>query len=64
MLPFVQAYTRWPGGELSFALILALLGATFTGKFKLISEDLGGRCKVHPLIVRPTLPIPSQCHQQ
>ena len=30
MLPFVQAYTRWPGGELSFALILALLGAAFT----------------------------------
>lgn len=26
-LPFVQAYTRWPGGELSFALILGLLGA-------------------------------------
>ncbi|MDA8141558.1 MAG: cation:proton antiporter [Desulfobacteraceae bacterium] len=26
-LPFVQAYTRWPGGELSFALILAFLGA-------------------------------------
>lgn len=30
MLPFVQAYTRWPGGELSFALILSLLGASFT----------------------------------
>jgi Kef-type K+ transport system membrane component KefB/mannitol/fructose-specific phosphotransferase system IIA component (Ntr-type) len=30
VLPFVQAYTRWPGGELSFALILALLGAAFT----------------------------------
>ncbi|MFO7599231.1 MAG: cation:proton antiporter [Candidatus Desulfacyla sp.] len=30
ILPFVQAYTRWPGGELSFALILALLGAAFT----------------------------------
>jgi Kef-type K+ transport system membrane component KefB/mannitol/fructose-specific phosphotransferase system IIA component (Ntr-type) len=29
-LPFVQAYTRWPGGELSFALILGLLGAAFT----------------------------------
>ncbi len=29
-MPFVQAYTRWPGGELSFALILALLGAAFT----------------------------------
>ncbi|MCW7752700.1 cation:proton antiporter [Desulfobotulus sp. H1] len=27
VLPFVQAYTRWPGGELSFAIILALLGA-------------------------------------
>lgn len=27
VLPFVQAYTRWPGGELSFALILGLLGA-------------------------------------
>lgn len=30
VLPFIQAYTRWPGGELSFALILALLGAAFT----------------------------------
>jgi Kef-type K+ transport system membrane component KefB/mannitol/fructose-specific phosphotransferase system IIA component (Ntr-type) len=29
-LPFVQAYTRWPSGELSFAIILALLGAAFT----------------------------------
>ncbi len=29
-LPFVQAYTRWPGGELSFAMILGLLGAAFT----------------------------------
>lgn len=29
-LPFVQAYTRWPAGELSFALILGLLGAAFT----------------------------------
>jgi Kef-type K+ transport system membrane component KefB/mannitol/fructose-specific phosphotransferase system IIA component (Ntr-type) len=29
-LPFIQAYTRWPGGELSFALILGLLGAAFT----------------------------------
>jgi Kef-type K+ transport system membrane component KefB/mannitol/fructose-specific phosphotransferase system IIA component (Ntr-type) len=29
-LPFVQAYTRWPGGELSFSLILGLLGAAFT----------------------------------
>ncbi|MDY0211590.1 MAG: cation:proton antiporter [Desulfuromonadaceae bacterium] len=30
VLPFVQAYTRWPSGELSFALILGLLGAAFT----------------------------------
>jgi mannitol/fructose-specific phosphotransferase system IIA component (Ntr-type) len=30
LLPFVQAYTRWPAGELSFAVILALLGAAFT----------------------------------
>ncbi|MFO7831442.1 MAG: cation:proton antiporter [Desulfuromonadaceae bacterium] len=30
ILPFVQAYTRWPAGELSFALILGLLGAAFT----------------------------------
>lgn len=29
-LPFLQAYTRWPGGVLSFALVLALLGAAFT----------------------------------
>lgn len=29
-LPFVQAYTRWPGGELSFAVILAIFGAAFT----------------------------------
>ena len=29
-LPFVQAYTRWPAGELSFALILGLFGAAFT----------------------------------
>lgn len=29
-LPFLQAYTRWPGGVLSFALALALLGAAFT----------------------------------
>jgi Kef-type K+ transport system membrane component KefB/mannitol/fructose-specific phosphotransferase system IIA component (Ntr-type) len=29
-LPFLQAYTRWPGGELSFALILALGSAAFT----------------------------------
>ena len=30
VLPFVQAYTRWPAGELSFAMILGLLGAAFT----------------------------------
>ncbi|MFP4071379.1 MAG: cation:proton antiporter [Desulfovibrionales bacterium] len=30
VLPFVQAYTRWPGGELSFALVLGLLGAACT----------------------------------
>lgn len=30
LLPFLQAYTRWPGGVLSFALFLALLGAAFT----------------------------------
>lgn len=30
VLPFVQAYTRWPGGELSFALILGLFGAALT----------------------------------
>ena len=30
LLPFLQAYTRWPGGVLSFALVLALLGAAFT----------------------------------
>ncbi|MBU2430089.1 MAG: cation:proton antiporter, partial [Proteobacteria bacterium] len=29
-LPFVQAYTRWPGGELSFALVLGFLGASLT----------------------------------
>jgi Kef-type K+ transport system membrane component KefB/mannitol/fructose-specific phosphotransferase system IIA component (Ntr-type) len=29
-LPFVQAYTRWPAGELTFALSLGLLGAAFT----------------------------------
>jgi Kef-type K+ transport system membrane component KefB len=29
-LPVVKAYTRWPGGELSFALVLGLLGAAFT----------------------------------
>ncbi len=30
LLPFLQAYTRWPGGVLSFALVLALFGAAFT----------------------------------
>jgi mannitol/fructose-specific phosphotransferase system IIA component (Ntr-type) len=30
ILPFLQAYTQWPGGVLSFALTLALLGAAFT----------------------------------
>jgi len=30
VLPFVQAYTLWPGGELSFAMILGMLGAAFT----------------------------------
>lgn len=30
ILPFIQAYTRWPAGELSFALVLGLLGAAFT----------------------------------
>ena len=29
-LPYLQAYTHWPGGELSFALILALFGAALT----------------------------------
>lgn len=29
-LPFLQAYTTWPGGVLGFALTLALLGAAFT----------------------------------
>lgn len=29
-LPVLQAYTRWPGGVLSFALVLALFGAAFT----------------------------------
>lgn len=28
ILPSIQAYTRWPGGELSFAVILAILGAS------------------------------------
>ncbi|MBN2705472.1 MAG: cation:proton antiporter [Deltaproteobacteria bacterium] len=30
LLPFLQAYTQWPGGVLSFALTLALLGAAVT----------------------------------
>jgi Kef-type K+ transport system membrane component KefB len=30
ILPFLQAYTKWPGGVLGFALTLALLGAAFT----------------------------------
>jgi Kef-type K+ transport system membrane component KefB/mannitol/fructose-specific phosphotransferase system IIA component (Ntr-type) len=30
VMPFVQAYTRWPAGELSFALSLGLFGAAFT----------------------------------
>jgi Kef-type K+ transport system membrane component KefB/mannitol/fructose-specific phosphotransferase system IIA component len=30
VLPFVQAYTRWPDGELSFALTLGLLGAALS----------------------------------
>ncbi len=30
ILPFIQAYTRWPAGELSFALVIGLLGAAFT----------------------------------
>ncbi len=29
-LPFVQAYSRWPGGELSFAIVLSIMGASFT----------------------------------
>ncbi|NCC26364.1 MAG: cation:proton antiporter, partial [Deltaproteobacteria bacterium] len=29
-MPFVQAYTRWPGGELTFALVLGLFGAACT----------------------------------
>lgn len=29
-LPFIQAYTRWPASELSFALVLGLLGAAIT----------------------------------
>lgn len=30
VLPYVQAYTWWPGGEISFVVILTLLGASFT----------------------------------
>lgn len=30
ILPYLQAYTHWPGGVLSFALTLALLSAAFT----------------------------------
>jgi Kef-type K+ transport system membrane component KefB/mannitol/fructose-specific phosphotransferase system IIA component (Ntr-type) len=30
LLPYVQAYTHWPGGVLSFAMVLALLGAALT----------------------------------
>lgn len=30
ILPWLQAYTHWPGGVLSFALSLALFGAAFT----------------------------------
>lgn len=30
IMPFVQAYARWPGGELSFALVLSLFGAALT----------------------------------
>lgn len=30
LLPWLQAYTSWPGGVLGFALSLALLGAAFT----------------------------------
>lgn len=29
-LPYVEAYTHWPGGVLSFAMSLALFGAAFT----------------------------------
>jgi len=29
-LPYLQAYTHWPGGVLSFALTLAMLAAAFT----------------------------------
>ncbi len=30
LLPYVQAYTWWPGGEIGFVIILSLLGAAFT----------------------------------
>lgn len=30
LLPYLQAYTHWPGGVLSFALTMALLSAAFT----------------------------------
>jgi Kef-type K+ transport system membrane component KefB len=30
VLPYLQAYTQWPGGVLSFALTLSMLGAAFT----------------------------------
>ncbi len=30
ILPYLQAYTHWPGGVLSFALTMALLSAAFT----------------------------------
>lgn len=29
-LPYVQAYTWWPGGEIGFVVILTLMGAAFT----------------------------------
>ncbi|KAK3604140.1 hypothetical protein CHS0354_001947 [Potamilus streckersoni] len=29
-IPLLQAYTRWPGGVLSFSITIALLGAAFT----------------------------------
>jgi Kef-type K+ transport system membrane component KefB len=30
LLPYVQAYTWWPGGEIGFVVILTLMGAAFT----------------------------------
>ena len=30
ILPYLQAHTHWPGGELSFAVTLAILGGAFT----------------------------------